>query len=79
MSDATILSIILCIVVGLTVSVMEAGQRRQAEEREKWRSERKDLLDRIQAPSFQAYAGKVIAEKKAEQKEDEQERVEFVS
>lgn len=79
MSEPTVLIVILCVMVGIALSLLEAGQRRQAVEREQWRAERRDLMDRIQAPSFQAYAGKVIAEKKAEQKEDEQERVEFVS
>lgn len=44
-----------------------------------WQAERKDLLDRIQAPSFAEYTNKVIKEKKAEQPEEKQEPVEFVS
>lgn len=41
--------------------------------------ERRDLLDRIQAPSFAEYTNKVIKEKKAEQKEEEEKGVEFIS
>lgn len=37
---------------------------------EQWVAERKDLLDRIQAPTFQEYTNKVIREKKAEQPEE---------
>jgi hypothetical protein len=77
--DATILIVILCVIVGLSLTVLEASQRRQAAEREKWNEERKDLLDRIQAPSFAAYTHKVVQEKKAEKHEDERDDIEFVS
>lgn len=41
----------------------------------------KDLMDRIQAPSFAEYAGKVIREKVVEKKkkDDEEKQIEFVS
>ncbi|OAS19253.1 hypothetical protein A8708_26440 [Paenibacillus oryzisoli] len=39
-------------------------------EREAWKSERKDLLDRIQAPTFMEYTNKVVREKKAEQPDE---------
>lgn len=45
-----------------------------------WAAERKDLLDRIQAPSFADYTNKVVREKKAEQKPEEKEQpIEFIS
>jgi hypothetical protein len=45
-----------------------------------WEAERKDLLDRIQAPSFAEYTNKVIKEKKLDKQDDEkEERVEFIS
>lgn len=44
-----------------------------------WQAERKDLLDRIQAPSFAEYTNKIVREKKAEQPEEKVDPVEFVS
>ena len=50
-----------------------------AKERE-WNAERKDLLDRIQAPNFGEYTRKVVLEKKLEHPPDERERPpEFIS
>lgn len=49
------------------------------EKEREWSAERKDLLDRIQAPSFAEYTNKVVREKKAEQPKEETEPVEFVS
>jgi hypothetical protein len=48
-------------------------------EREDWRTERKDLLDRIQAPTYAEYTNKVVREKKAEKPEELPEQVEFIS
>lgn len=48
-------------------------------EREQWKQERKDLLDRIQAPSFHDYANKVIKEKKADQPKEEEPSIQFVT
>lgn len=44
-----------------------------------WKKERKDLLDRIQAPTFQEYTNKVIREKKMEKPEEQEEPIHFVS
>lgn len=41
--------------------------------RDEWQSERKDLLDRIQAPTFAEYSNKVIKEKKVDKTEEEPE------
>ena len=50
-----------------------------AKERE-WNAERKDLLDRIQAPNFGEYSRKVLMEKKLDQPPPEkEERIEFIS
>lgn len=49
------------------------------DEREKWRLERKDLLDRIQAPTYAEYTNKVVREKKAEQPEEPVEPIEYIS
>jgi Spy/CpxP family protein refolding chaperone len=50
-----------------------------AKERE-WNAERRDLLDRIQAPNFGEYTRKALLEKKLEQQPAEkEERVEFIS
>lgn len=49
-------------------------------ERDAWAEERKDLLDRIQAPTFTDYANKVVREKKAAQPPVEPEQMpEFIS
>lgn len=39
-------------------------------ERDSWLLERRDLMDRIQAPSFTEYTNKVVREKKAEHPEE---------
>lgn len=44
-----------------------------------WQEERKQLLDRIQAPTFAEYTNKVIKEKKLEKQEDEPKPVEYIS
>jgi len=49
------------------------------EKEQAWASERRDLLDRIQAPSFAEYSNKVIREKKAEKPEERPEPIEFIS
>jgi len=55
--------------------------RRHIEAKERdWNAERKDLLDRIQAPNFGEYTRKVVLEKKLEHPPDERERPpEFIS
>lgn len=80
----------LCAIVGIqsvVVYIMHRSDKEGVkelidtfnEERKEWQRERKDLLDRIQAPDFNQYAAKVIREKKAEQPEEPQEEIEFVS
>lgn len=49
-----------------------------AKERNEWISERKELLDRIQAPTFAEFTSKVIREKKAEQPKEEEETYEYI-
>jgi hypothetical protein len=44
-----------------------------------WKQERQMLLDRVQAPSFAEYTSKVVREKKAEKKDEEEKQIEFVS
>lgn len=46
-------------------------ERAMKEMREQWMDERKDLLDRIQAPTFAEYANKVMREKRVEEDEEE--------
>jgi hypothetical protein len=59
---------------------LELQSRRQQKERDSWQKERKDLMDRIQAPTFMEYTAKVIKEKKLEQPQQEESKpVEFVS
>jgi hypothetical protein len=71
--------VILVIVWGITMLAWQYQIQQFMKEREKWQAERKDLLDRIQAPTFNEYASKVIREKKAEQPEEPQEEIEFIS
>lgn len=76
----TMLFALVSIVI-FVISGLERKQLQQSfeQEREAWAKERKDLMDRIQAPTFNEYTSKVIREKKAEQPEEEQPEVEFVS
>ena len=59
----------------LTVTHMQKRQwiayteRKEAE----WNAERRDLLDRIQAPTFAEYTNKVIKEKRLEQPQEQEE------
>jgi hypothetical protein len=70
----------LTVIAVLALALMENTHRRQQAERQEWQRERKDLMDRIQAPSFAEYANKVVREKKLEQpKEEEEKRPEFIS
>lgn len=63
----------------LSVFVINLQQRDFNKQRAEWQTERKDLLDRIQAPSFQEYTNKVIREKKLEKPEEQEEPIHFVS
>lgn len=46
-------------------------EKTMQEMRDQWLDERKDLLDRIQAPTFAEYANKVMREKRVEEDEEE--------
>lgn len=72
-------SIIWAAVVMVIMYAWNIDKQQVKNEREKWAQERKDLMDRIQAPTFAEYANKVVREKKAEQPEDPAEQVEFIS
>lgn len=54
-------------------------EKTMQEMREQWMDERKDLLDRIQAPTFAEYSSKVIREKKAEQQEEEKDKSPYIA
>lgn len=78
--NESILLLIVCLALIFTWGVTNREREKQFQaERDKWEKERKDLMDRIQAPSFNEYASKVIREKKAEQPEDPQPEIEFIS
>jgi hypothetical protein len=66
--------------VGLSAYVIVKQQYSHDIERKEWMVERKDLMDRIQAPTFNDYANKVVREKKAEQPPEEKvEKNEYIS
>ena len=69
----------LVVLTIISLAMMESSNRRHQQDRDTWQRERKDLIDRIQAPTFAEYTNKVVREKKAEQPEEKQEPVEFVS
>lgn len=70
----------LTVIAVLALAFMESSNRRHQADSQEWQKERKDLMDRIQAPSFTEYANKVVREKKLEQpKEEEEKRPEFIS
>lgn len=68
-----ILGIAFFVVLLLWVITDHMKEKKFSIERDRWESERKDLLDRIQAPTFAEYTNKVVKEKKASHplKEDE--------
>lgn len=66
-------------IVGISAYVTTKQQRQHEQERREWLAERKDLLDRIQAPTFNDYASKVIREKKAEQPKEEEKPIQFAT
>ena len=80
-----ILSTILCGVIVCQLAVIVLLYRMAETERgrliEQYERRIGDLMDRIQAPSFAEYAGKVIREKVVDQKkkDDEEKQIEFVS
>lgn len=67
-------------VVAISSYVIVKQQSQFELQRKEWSEERKDLLDRIQAPSFNEYANKVVREMKATKEEEEKkEPVQFVT
>lgn len=64
----------LFILVGWLYTMWSVGKEREA-----WQKERKDLIDRIQAPTFAEYTNKVVREKKAENPPEEAKAPEFIS
>lgn len=70
-----ILAIAFSVTVLLWVITDHVKEKKFAAEREQWMSERKDLLDRIQAPSFAEYTNKVVKEKRLGQPQEEEEQV----
>ena len=73
--DNLILSISSIIALwALSLFIIVRQQAQHEAQRKEWAEERKDLLDRIQAPTFAEYTNKVIKEKKLEQPPEEEEQ-----
>lgn len=72
-------SLIWGVVVLVIMYCWHIDKQQVKDEREAWAAERKDLLDRIQAPTFAEYANKVTREKKQERPEEQIEQPDFVS
>ena len=67
-------------VVAISSFVIVKQQAQFEQQRKEWSQERKDLLDRIQAPSFHDYTNKVVREMKAKKDDEEkQEPIQFVT
>ena len=77
MLDST--QMLLAGVIGLLLVYCFYREKEHNRHIEEHAKERRDLLDRIQAPSFQQYTAKVIAEKKAEQPEEQKVYEDYVS
>lgn len=69
MLDST--QMMLTAVIGLLLVYCFYREREHNRHIEEHAKERRDLLDRIQAPNFNQYTAKVIAEKKVEQSPEE--------
>lgn len=82
MSELAIV-VLLQLLLHLTVAVVHRNQwMAHIRGRElEWSAERNDLLDRIQAPSFDAYANKVIREAKTDHpsEDDRQDQIDYIS
>lgn len=73
-------SVVYLFLIGLVQHERRLARQERERLLDKWAADRRDLLDRIQAPSFEAYAGKILREKKVEQvPEGKEEQVEFIS
>lgn len=66
-------------IFGLSIYIITKQQQQHEQERNEWQTERKDLLDRIQAPTFAEYTNKVVRLKKAEQPQEEEQPIQFVT
>lgn len=75
----TISIVALMGVISICAFVIVKQSKQHEQERKEWLIERKDLLDRIQAPSFLEYTNKVVREKKAEQPQEEEKPIQFVT
>ena len=86
MSESTIAMIVLIAVMAILVAdrvrlqlysseQLELAHKRYMIERELWSMERKELMDRIQAPSFQEYKSAEIRLTKAQKQEKPEEPV----
>lgn len=64
-----LLSVIICLLI-----YMYESERTHQEEREFWQKERKELLDRIQAPSFAEYKHQEVRVMKAQKEEKKSEQ-----
>lgn len=81
------MNVIAIVVLGQTAISLFAAvlygwamQKYLTAKEQEWAAERKDLLDRIQAPNFGEYTRKKVLEKKIEQQPDEKDRPpEFIS
>jgi hypothetical protein len=71
--------IILSCVIGAQLVYIYYREQEHNRHIEAQHKERRDLLDRIQAPTFSEYTAKVVREKKAEQPEEVKPYDEFVS
>lgn len=72
-------NILLAAIIGALLLFIYYTRKEHHRHLEEAAKERKDLLDRIQAPSYAEYTAKVVREKKAEQPEEKKEQVEYIS
>lgn len=72
-------TILIALIAALILSSSAYDKKQFERERKAWTDERKDLLSRIQARDLNEYTVNVIREKKAEQQEEPQEEIEFIS
>lgn len=71
--------ILLATIIGALLLFIYCTQKEHHRHLEEAANERKDLMDRIQAPTYAEYTAKVVREKKAEQPEEKREQIEFIS
>lgn len=63
-------TIILSCIIGVLLVFIYSREQEHNRHIEAEHKERRDLLDRIQAPTFAEYTSKVVKEKKAEQPDE---------